>query len=128
MNPFDYVNDILGKQADIMKDDPLAEKDYVPFLTNRGLSYVYGAVWHANEMNQRPQLDKKLQYHYLINIVKPMRGKRESWAKKVGSSDIDAVMEYYSYSYKNAKDVVSLLSKEQLKHIKTVLEKGGLKK
>ena len=58
-NPFDYVNDILGKQADIMKDDPLAEKDYVPFLTNRGLSYVYTAVWHAKQNQRAFKLGRK---------------------------------------------------------------------
>lgn len=127
-NPFDYVNDILKNKKNIMGDDPISEKGYVPFLTNRALSYYIDTVYHANEMNRLPDTDKKLQYQYLLNIVRPQKRNFEKWAKKIESSDIDAVMEYFSYSYGKAKEAVSLLSKEQLKKIKTELEKGGLKK
>jgi len=127
-NPFDYVNDILGKQKDIMGDDPVAEKGYNPFLTNRALSYHMDTVYYANEMNRLSSLDNKLQYHYLINIVRPKKRVNSSWAKKIESSDINAVMEYFSYSYSKARETVSLLSKQQLKTIKTELEKGGIKR
>jgi len=127
-NPFDYVNDILGKQKDIIGDDPVAEKGYKPFFTNRALSYHMDTVYYANEMNRLPGLDYKLQYHYLINIVRPKKRDKTSWAKKIESSDINAVMEYFSYSYSKARETVSLLSKEQLKTIKTELEKGGIKR
>ena len=48
--PFDYVNDILyGKKNLIV--DAATEKEYVPFLANKSLSYQYDCVMFANEIS-----------------------------------------------------------------------------
>ena len=69
MNPFEYVNSINTTKQDLMIDD-LAEKAYIPFTVNRSLSYFNDTVLMVNEMNKHASLDKKLQYHFLINIVR----------------------------------------------------------
>ena len=61
-NPFDYVNQILYGKKDLIVDE-LTEKDYIPFLINRSLSYHKDCIIYANEMNRRHFLDKKLQNH-----------------------------------------------------------------
>ena len=39
MGPFDFIK-AINTHKNIMKDgDPLTEKDYIPFLVNRGLSF-----------------------------------------------------------------------------------------
>ena len=68
-NPFEYVNQILYGKKNLIVDD-LTEKAYVPFLTNRSLSYHQDCVLFANEMNRRAHVDKKLQYSYLINTIR----------------------------------------------------------
>jgi len=60
MNPFDYVNEILQGKKQLIIDDA-SEKAYVPFLTNRSLSYHLDCVMYANEMNRRHIIDSKLQ-------------------------------------------------------------------
>ena len=65
MKPFDYVNSINFTKKNLMKNtanDELAEKDYVPFLTNKSLSYFTDTLLYANEMNRYHFLDKRLQY------------------------------------------------------------------
>lgn len=126
MSPFDYVNSILIDKKNLIVDE-VSEKGYVPFLTNRALSYHKDTIFYAQEMNLASQLDKKLQFQYLINTVRPMKRKNSKWAKKVENADIDAVMEFYGYNYQKAKTAVSVLSKDQLKSIKKRLEKGGTK-
>ena len=63
MNPFDYLNSINVSKQNLMRgsnDDAVAEKDYVPYMVNRGLSYFQDTVVIANEMNVHHDLDKKL--------------------------------------------------------------------
>ena len=55
MSPFDYLNAINYTKKDIMVDD-IAEKQYNPFMVNRGLSYFQDTVLMANEMNQYAHL------------------------------------------------------------------------
>ena len=89
MNHFDYLNSINLTKSDIMEDD-IAEKAYNSFMINRGLSYFNDTVLMANEMNLYSHLDKKLQYHFLINIVRK-RKRFSKWAKPETESDIEAV-------------------------------------
>ena len=126
MNPFDFVNDILSSQKDIMAEND-AEKYYDSFLTNRALSYHRDTIFYAQEMNLYPNLDKKLQYRFLINTVRPQKRKRSKWAKKQESDDLKVVQEYFGYSYKDAMTTLTILSKEQIEQIKRKLEKGGVK-
>jgi hypothetical protein len=126
MNHFDYLNSINSSKQDIMVDD-LAEKAYNPFMVNRGLSYFNDTVLMANEMNLYANLDKKLQYHFLINIVRK-RKRFSKWAKPEVESDIEAVKEYYGYSNEKARQILTLLSPDQIKNIKEKVSKGGRRK
>lgn len=125
MNPFDVIGDItLKKQRVITADN---EKDYNPYLTNRGLSYFPDTIHYAQEMNKLHHLDKKLQFDYLFNSIR--KAKRFSkWAKKIENKDIDAVIEYFGYSHKRAEEALTVLTTEQVKQIKKKLEKGGISK
>lgn len=125
MNPFDYVNAILYTKKDVMQENG-NEKDYNPFLTNRALSYHRDSIFIAQELNLIPGLDNRLQFRYLINTVRPMKRDKKKWAKQKENDDIDAVIEYFGYDYKEALTAISILSKDQLKQIKRKLEKGGI--
>ena len=126
MNPFDYVNAINSQnKKDLMtgtENDELAESSYVPFVVNRALSYFPDTIMYANHMNIHRILDNKPQFHYLLNTIRP--GKRFSkWAKKE-DGDLQLVMQYFSYGVDKAKQVLPLLSNEQLSMIKTTLQSG----
>ena len=125
MNPFDYVNSINDTKQDIMIDD-ITEKKYSAFMINRSLSYFNDTVCIANLMNQYHHLDNKLQYHFLINIVRK-RKRFSKWIKPVTESDIGVVKEYYGYSNEKARQVLPLLSPEQITIIKQKVSKGGRK-
>ena len=38
MELFDFLNDISHKKKGVIRDDPLAEKDYNPYVINKFLS------------------------------------------------------------------------------------------
>ena len=126
MNHFDYLNSINLTKQDIMVDD-ICEKAYNSFMVNRGLSYFADTVVIANEMNKHHQIDNKLQYHFLINMVRK-RKRFSKWAKANKESDIDAVKEYYGYSNEKARQALTLLSPDQITIIKNKVSKGGRRK
>ena len=123
ISPFDFLNTINSSKKDIMVDD-LAEKAYAPFVINRTLSYFPDTVGIANVMNRYHHIDKKLQYHFLINIVRK-RKRFSKWAKAQKDSDIDAVKTYYGYSNEKARQALTLLSPEQIQIIIEKVSKGG---
>lgn len=125
MNVFDYVNSINYSKEDIMitEDD---EKVYDPFLTNRQLSYFQDTVLLANEMNKYHHLDKRLQFHFLLNIVRK-RKRFSKWFKPETIDDLEAVKEYYGYSSSKTKTALTLLSSEEITTIKKRIHKGGRK-
>jgi hypothetical protein len=126
-NPFDYVNAVNFTKKDMMTDtdnDELAEKSYVPFMTNRSLSYFVDTIQYANEMNMNHHLDNKLQFHYLLNSVRPKK-RFSKWVKKQSDSDIEVIKEYYKYNTVKAEAALELLTPEQLIIIKKRLYTGG---
>lgn len=125
MNPFDYVNEVNHGKKDIMVDD-LTEKKYVPFMTNRSLSYFPDTVAAANLMNQYHHLDNKLQFHFLLNIVRK-RKRFSKWDKPETHTDLEVVKEYYGYSNEKARSALTLLSPNDLEKIKQKVFKGGRK-
>ena len=128
MNPFDYVNDISYNKTNIIKnsDNPeLAEKLYQPYLVNRALSQYPDTARIVNEMNIHHSLDKKLQFDFLINIIRKKK-RFTKWAKKIDNENIELVMLHYGYSYEKAKQVLPLLSDDQIITIKKKRFEGGL--
>jgi len=127
MNPFDYVNAINQSKKDLMTgtdNDALAEKGYDAFLTNRSLSNFSDTVYLANEMNARHHADKKLQFHFLLNIVRPKK-RFAKWAKKENSGDVEVIKQYYGYNDVKARQALSVLTDDQIKTIRKKMEKGG---
>lgn len=127
MNPFDYINSINFQKNNMMRDtenDQLAEKQYPAFMVNRGLSMFADTLMYANEMNTNHHIDNKLQYEYLINIVRPKK-RFSKWVKKIANDDVEAVKQYFDYNDEKAIAATSLLSEDQIKIIKDKLSKGG---
>ena len=125
MNPFEYVNAINYTKKNIMVDD-IAEKSYNPFMVNRSLSYFNDTVAMANEMNLNHSIDNRLQFDFLINIVRK-RKRFSKWTKLVKESDVEVVKEYYGYSNQKARQALTLLSPEQIKILEKKVNRGGRK-
>jgi hypothetical protein len=120
MNPFEYLNSINYTKKDIMED----ENTYNPYMINRSLSYFQDTVLAANEMNRLHSTDKKLQYHFYINIVRK-RKRFSKWNKPELENDLEVVKEYYGYSNEKARQALALLSLEQRNELKEKVSKGG---
>ena len=123
MSPFEFIKSISSSKKDIMEN----EKDYNAFMINRGLSYFPDTVIYANEMNKFHHLDSRLQYSFLINIIRK-RNRFSKWNKSIESENINAIKRYYNYSNEKARDVLPLLSNKNLKIIRGRINHGGVQR
>ena len=125
VNPFEYVNAINNTKEDIMIDD-IAERGYNSFMVNRSLSYFNDTVLYANEMNIHHNIDNRLQFDFLINMVRK-RKRFSKWEKVASESDVEVVKEYYGYNNEKARSALSLLTRENINELKKKVYKGGRK-
>jgi hypothetical protein len=123
ISPFDFANAINHSKENLIVDD-WSEKQYNAWIVNKSLSYGADTVIYANEMNARPHLDRRLQFDFLINTVRP-RKRYNKWLKAETVDVLATVQEYYGYSIDKARQVLPLLSDAQLEHIKNKLNRGG---
>ena len=122
----EYLNSINLSKRDLMEEDPGWEKNYPPYVINKCLSSHLDTLAFANEMNRYPNLDKRLQYSFFLNTVRPKK-RFSPWGKKEKVKDLEVVKQYYDYSNEKAKQALRILSPDQLNYIKEKLNRGGKK-
>ena len=123
LNPFSFVNEINFSKKDIMIDD-VAEKSYAPFIVNRQLSYFYDTAIIANAMNYNHTLGKKLQFHFLLNMIRKKK-RFSKWQKPEKLEALDVIKEYYDYSNEKAESALKVLNDNQIDIIRKRINKGG---
>lgn len=128
MTPFDFVNQIMYGKKDLMDEDPQSENEYVPFLTNKSLSYHLDCIMQANEMNMRHHLDKKLQFHYFINNIRNKKRSFQKFVKPELNEQIQAIKTLFECSDVKAYEILRVLTREQLELVKQVTDMGGKQK
>ena len=74
-------------------------------------------------MNRLHHLDNKLQYEFLLNSIRPKK-RFAKWHKPEQDDDVQVVSEFYNYSLPKAKQVLSILSAEQLRIIREKMTLG----
>jgi hypothetical protein len=120
---FRYENSINFSKVYVPTD---GEHKYSAWRTNSVLSNFPDTVMHANEMNMNASLPDRLQYEYLLNVIRPR--KRFFKKNKVKKDDhFSIVQEYYKYNNERTREALKILTEEQINKIKEKLEKGGTK-
>ena len=121
----DYLNAINHSKEPLLdSEDEQWTKKYPPFIVNKCLAPFPDTIQLVNEINQYHHLDKKLQFDFLINSVRP-RKRYTPWMKAKKLKNLEYVKEYYGYNNEKAKSALDILSDEQISAIKTKLNKGG---
>lgn len=126
MTPFEFVNAINSiNKKDLIEDDPDLEKAYIPYLINKSFSYFPDTIMYANAMNLHNSLENKLQFHYLLNSIRPAK-RFSKWVKKEEKNDLEDIKNYYGYSITKAREALNILSPTQLSTIRKQLQQGGI--
>ena len=99
----DYLNAINTTKEPLMdSDDETWEKKYPPFVVNKCLMPFQDTIFIVNEMNQLPNIDKKLQFDFFLNSLRP-RKRYTPWAKATKLENLEYVKEFYGYNNEKAK-------------------------
>ena len=123
----DYLKAINESKEDLMKSDETWIKKYPAYIINRCLSMFWDTLPQANEMNGYHFLDNQVQFQFLINSVRKKKRFGGKWLSPSKLKDLDYIKEYYGYSNEKAKQVLKILTQEQLNFIKKRLDVGGSK-
>ena len=121
----DYLNAINYTKEKLMDtEDEEWERKYSPFIVNKCLAPFQDTILLVNEINQYPNIDKKLQFDFLINSLRA-RKRFTPWVKAKKLDDIEYVKEFYGYNNEKAKVALTILNDDQIATIKQKLNKGG---
>ena len=121
----DYINAInYTKEPLLDTEDEQWVKKYPPYIVNKCIAPFPDSVMLVNEINQLHHLDKKLQFDFLINSLRP-RKRYAPWMKAKKLKSLEYVKEYYGYNNETAKAALDILNDEQISAIQEKLNKGG---
>ena len=121
----DYLKAINQTKEPLLDtEDEQWEKKYPAFIVNKCIMPFQDTILFVNEMNQYPQLDKKLQFDFYLNSLRS-RKRYTPWMKAKKLENLEYVKEYYGYNNEKAKVALDILSDEQISAIKQKLNKGG---
>jgi len=121
----DYLKAINQTKEPLLDtEDEQWEKKYPSFIINKCIAPFPDTVMLVNEINQLHHLDKKLQFDFLINSLRP-RKRFTPWMKAKKLKNLEYVKEYYGYNNEKARYALDILNDEQISSIKTKLNKGG---
>ena len=122
----DWMNSINQTKKNLIEEDPDLETKYPPYIINRCLSGHVDANMFANEMNLNSHLDKKLQYDFLLNTLRSKK-RFSPWIRKDELKTLECIKSYYGYSNEKARQVLSILTEDQITSIRKKLDTGGLR-
>ena len=130
-----YENSINNGKVRIDLSKP-QEYKYNQWRTNNSLSKFQDTVHQANMMNCRYHVTDQMHYDFLFYQVR----KKNRYGKKKTPEDkrleklaekelelIRLIQETYKYNITRAKEVLAILSDEQISIIRKRIDKGGVK-
>lgn len=112
---FDILNSLYHSK-DLKFID--VEKSYNPYMINKFVSMNSDLILIANEMNINPFLSKKLQFDFYTSIIRKKK-RYTKYLKAEKEEIIDVIKFYMKCSNEKAKDILRLLSKEQIEELVT---------
>lgn len=107
--------------------------DYSKWRTNSVLSNHLDTILYSNEMNMNFHIPDQLHYDYLFNSLRKKKRfskgetKAEKKQREQEAEKIALVSEFYKYNTSRAKEVLSILTEDQIELIKSKSNKGGIK-
>ena len=124
----EYLNAINYTKENLLDtEDESVEKGYTPFVVNRCLSYFIDTVLYVNEMNRLPHTDKRMQFDYLRTSIR--KNKRDSkWLKRESEENLELVKEFYGYSDSKAREILDIITDDDIVWMKQMLDTGGMGK
>ena len=121
-----FLGSINITKENVLLDDSNGkiEEAYNPFIINKTLSYFPDTIMQSNTMNGFFEIDKKLQYDFLLNSIRKKK-RFSKWIRSNIEENVDVIKQYYKVGNEKAFEILSLLNDTQISIIKKELSEGG---
>jgi hypothetical protein len=119
-SPFDFLNSINTSKKNLIREDGRSASEYTPYLMNKGLSQFPDTIMSANAMNMHHQLDKQMQYEFMLHAIRP-RKRVGKWAKKEDAEVAQTIADLFGCSIKRAEEIKATLG---TKVVASLIEKS----
>lgn len=120
----DFLNSINYDKKPLLDSDEKAEKLYTPFVVNRCLSSFTDTIFHANEINCKWWMNKKMQFDFHRFSIRK-RKRYSPWIQKETEENIALIKEVYGYTDSKAQQVLNMFGPKELDKLKKSLYRGG---
>ena len=121
----EYLNAInTTKEGMLDENEHYTKQSYPAFVVTRCMSYFPDTLFASNEMNTRPHIDPKLHFDFLRFAVRP-RKRFSKWIKREQDDRVSALITYYGFSAKKAREALGVLSEEAIVEIQKLISIGG---
>ena len=121
----EYLNAInTTKEGMLDENEHYTKQSYPAFVVTRCMSYFPDTLFASNEMNTRPHIDPKLHFDFLRFAVRP-RKRFSKWIKREQDDRVGALIAYYGFSAKKAREALGVLSEEAIVEIQKLIFIGG---
>ena len=120
----EWLYNINQQKKNMMDDKSLCGKGYPACVINHALYAHSDTILLVNEMNINNHLDTRLQFDFLLNSIRS-RKRFSPWLKTSKIENLELVKEYFGYSDQRAKEALTVLTDENLEHIRSKLNRGG---
>jgi hypothetical protein len=120
----DYLKAINETKEPLMDTPEWGKPSYPPFVVGRCLSYFPDTLFAVNEMNTRAHIDPKMHFDFLRVAVRK-RKRFSKWLKRENDERVQALIEYYGFSAKKAREALTVLTETQVSQIMDAVSKGG---
>lgn len=125
MSPFDIIKSIQEKTEFPLEE--WNEKEYIPFVINKSMSFIKEYIPYVDAMNMYPDLPAKMQCLFYYHAIP--RGKKYSkWLKDEtvrDSSLIEMIAKEYGINIRLAEQYLKLLDDEKIEIIRKRNDCGG---
>jgi hypothetical protein len=129
-SPFDFMNAVSFSKEDLIRNSEnpdMTEKEYTPYMVNRGFANFEDTILHANEMNMRHHMFHGAQFDYYRGALRK-RKRFSKWPKADKNTDLDAIQEVYKCNRTVAKLYLKAMTPDDIKSVRDKLVTGGIGK
>lgn len=127
----DYLSSINYSKTPLMDDDPLGdvEKGYPAYIANRLFSYHSDMIFYVSAINAYPEMSNKMQFDfYRLSVPKRKRFSRLEKEEKTLVANINLVSDYYNVNNMRAREILNMMSEQDIADMTEEMSHGGRKK
>lgn len=122
LSVFDIINSLSSGRPELMYDSQMNVnteilQKYTPFLINRAFSMHLSSLTEAQCMNRCSNLPKLMQYDFYRHALRKEKRYGKKWPKERDLDKLNAISSVYECSIDKAREILTVLSDEQLNYL-----------